>query len=251
MKPLVGLILGMLVAGPALAAEVTLAPDAKALIEKHLGKGVLDKPVAGNPIANAETFFPFEEGNWTFRYISGDGKGETETHSFTKIVKDGSEETGRYAIGPDDFWFVRRDQDGNINVVTEQDAKEGVVIHYSPPQPLYVAGLEPGQVETRKIQVKVYDLSHPDHLKYEGELDLTLSYIGAYEITVPAGTYEAALINWNFEGEIGPASIKEDQFRFLVEGVGPIAAVEKKAISAFLLYHDDSKYGKVLVDGAK
>ncbi len=247
MRPILALIVLMLAGGPAGAGGGQLKPHERALIEKHLGKDVLGMPLAGNPIANAEKFFPFEDGTWTYRFTSGDDKGKTEEHTFTKIVRDNSNVAGRYAVGPEDFWFVRRDDDGNIWVVTEQDASDGVVIHYSPPQPLYVAGLEPGDVKKSKIKVKIYDLSHPDHLKYSGWLDLTLTYIGAYQVTVPAGTFDTALVEWNFDGEVGPASVKESQYRFMVEGIGPVAVVEKKAISAFLIYNNDSKFGKVLI----
>ena len=66
-------------------------------------------------------------------------------------------------------------------------------------------------------------------------------------ISKPAGTFDTALVEWNFDGEVGPASVKESQYRFMVEGIGPVAVVEKKAISAFLIYNNDSKFGKVLI----
>ena len=94
--------------------------------------------------------------------------------------------------------------------------------------------------------MKVYDLSDPQEVSYEGSLHLTYSYIGAFKVSVPAGEYEAALIKWDFKGKVGPASIEDTQYRFLANDVGAVAMIEKKNISAFLVYQDDSKFGKVL-----
>jgi hypothetical protein len=94
--------------------------------------------------------------------------------------------------------------------------------------------------------VKVYDLSDPKEVSHEGSLDLTYSYVGAFEVTVPAGTYEAALIKWDYKGKVGPASIEDTQYRFLANNVGVVAMIDKKDISAMLFYQDHSKYGKVL-----
>jgi DUF3108-like len=241
-----------LLGGPTIAQ----AQDAKAIelpsadraeIEKYLGKDVVGKALAGNPIGDAEKFFLFEPGSWTFKFTSGDKQGKDQEQSFNKIKKEGSSQTGRYQNGKDQAAFVSRSEDGTISVVSEDDFTQGVVSHFSPPEPIYISGLSPGESKTFKIGVKVYDLSDPTDVTHTGSLDLTYSYIGAYEVTVPAGTYQAALIKWEYKGDVGPASIEDTQYRFLAEGVGVVATIDKKDISAMLIYHDDSKYGKVLV----
>jgi len=136
---------------------------------------------------------------------------------------------------------------GSISVGSEQDADQGVITRFSPPEPFYFGGMKQGDSKQTKIEVKVYDLSDPKDVTHSGSLDLTYSYIGAYEVTVPAGKFEAALIKWDYKGKVGPASIEDTQYRFLAEGAGVVAMVEKKNISAVLIYHDRSKYGKVLV----
>ncbi len=97
------------------------------------------------------------------------------------------------------------------------------------------------------VGVKVYDLGDPGDLTHQGSLDVIYSYVGAYKVTVPAGTYDAALIKWSYNGSVGPANVEDTQYRFLAEEVGIVAAVEKKDITAMLVYNDNSKYGKVLV----
>ncbi len=97
------------------------------------------------------------------------------------------------------------------------------------------------------MKVNVYDLDDPSDLEHQGTLNLTLTYVGAYRVTVPAGTFDAALLVWDFKGKIGPASVDDIQARFIAPGVGMVAAAEKRDVAAFLIYNDNSKIGRVLV----
>jgi hypothetical protein len=229
------------------AEAIELSQDDRATLEKFLGKGVVGKAVPGNPIADATKFFAFEDGAWNFQFTSGDHKGKTQEQSFKKLKRDDSGTAGRYQNGPNMTYFLHRAEDGSISIGSEQDADQGVITRFSPPEPFYFGGMKQGDSKQTKIEVKVYDLSDPKDVTHSGSLDLTYSYIGAYEVTVPAGKFEAALIKWDYKGEVGPASIEDTQYRFLAEGAGVVAMVEKKNISAVLIYHDRTKYGKVLV----
>lgn len=240
--------------GPALAQgsePMELSSADRAAIESFLGKGVVGKAVAGNPIADMEKIFPFKPGQWTFRFTSGDKKGKDQEQSFANIKTASSGTTGRYQNGKDQVLFLRRSENGDISTVSEQDTKQGVVSRFSPPEPGYVVGMAPGDTKKVTIGVKVYDLSDPSDVTHSGSLDLTYSYVGAYEVTVPAGTYHAALIKWDYDGKVGPASIQDTQYRFLAKEAGVVAMVEKKNIAAMLIYHDHTKFGKVLVKAAE
>jgi hypothetical protein len=223
----IGLALA-LIGGPTFAQDsdakpIELSKAERAEIENFLGEGVVGKAVAGDPIADTAKFFPFEPGSWTFRFTSGENKGKTQEQSFKTMKKDESGATGRYQNGKDQVDFLIRSKDGGISVVSEQDAKQGVISRFSPPEPIYVGGLKPGDSKKFKVDVKVYDLSDPKDVTHSGSLDLTYS------------------------GKVGPASVEDTQYRFLAQGVGVVAMIEKKDISAVLIYHDHSKYGKVLM----
>lgn len=226
------------------AADLSDADRAKA--EEFLGKGVVGKALPGNPIADASKFFAFKPGSWTFKFASGDKQGQPNEQSFKIMDRDTSGATGRFQNGENLVDFLTRSDDGSISIVSEQDADQGVISRFSPPEPIYIAGLKPGESKKFTIGVKVYDLSDPKEVSHEGSLDLTYSYVGAFEVTVPAGTYEAALIKWDYKGKVGPASIEDTQYRFLANNVGVVAMIDKKDISAMLVYQDHSKYGKVL-----
>lgn len=240
-------------AGPVHAAEpatgqpIQLPQADRSAIEALLGQGVVGAAVPGKPLPNAPNVFPIQDRTWTYRIVGGEQKGTTEQHVLTALKRDASGATARYAVGTKTVYFVRQSANGDLSIVSEQDRNEGVIVRYNPPEPMLISGLQPGASKRISIGVKVYDLTDPSDLTHQGSLDVTYSYVGAYSVTVPAGTYDAALIKWQFKGSVGPANIEDTQYRFFAEGVGMVASVDKKDITAMLVYNDQSKFGKVLV----
>ena len=60
-------------------------------------------------------------------------------------------------------------------------------------------------------------------------------------------SYEAVLLKWQYNGKIGPAKVDDVQYRLLAEDVGTVAMVEKKNVSAMLVYNEHVNIGSVLV----
>ncbi len=230
-------------------AAAELARDDRRNLEELLGEGVVGAAVPGNPLSDSDRVFDFADGEWTFRFESGKRKGETEQVRFKRLKRDNTGRRGQLEIGSKDVLFLRRDESGNILVTSEQDLDENVITRYEPPEFFYASDVPPGGSKTRKIAVKVFDLHHPDHLAYTGELDLTYRYLGVYRVKLPGGSYDAALLRWDYSGKVGPAKIEDFQYRLLVPGVGVVAMIEKKNITAVLVYRDHSKSGRVLLKG--
>ena len=92
----------------------------------------------------------------------------------------------------------------------------------------------------------MFNLSDLKEVTHSGSLDVTYTYVGTYRVTVPNGTYDAALIRWDYTGEVGPATIKDSQYRFLANGAGEVAMTQIRSISALLIYSDHTKRGKFL-----
>jgi hypothetical protein len=219
----------------------------KAILEQVLGNGVVGKAIPAMPIAYTSQYIHLQDASWTFRYTSGEKKGEDVIQTLSELKRDTSHNSWRYSVGHEIVYFLNKDQKGGLSVTSEQIINQGVISRFSPYEPMFVPGLKPGERRKTKIDVKIYDLSKPTHLSHQGSLDLTLSYIGAYEVHVPAGTFKGSLIKWHYNGKIGPAKVDDVQYRFLTEKVGIVAMIDKRNISAVLVYHDRSKIGKVLV----
>jgi hypothetical protein len=216
-----------------------LPPEMKAKAEQFL-PGVVGEAVPSFTIDPA--LANLSPGTRTYRIISGDDEGEVQQHQISQSSKPGA---WRYVIDKNTY-FMQESPGKSLVVVSESDGDQGVLTRYNPPMPLLITGMEAGDEKKVKLKINVYDLDDPSDLEHEGTLDLTITYIGAYKVTVPAGTFDAAAMRWHFKGKIGPATVEDTAVRFVANDVGMVAAAEQKDIAAFLIYNDDSKIGKVL-----
>jgi lipid-binding SYLF domain-containing protein len=231
------------VAGSSHAQVVPLPTADQKILNQYLGKGVVGDAIAGETITDPSKFYPLRAATLSYRVTSGKDNGGTEKHVWTKLVGNQWQE----AWGKDSSLTLHQADDGNIYMLIHGEGDEGIINKYSPPEPMVLKGMKPGDTRKSKSDVKVFDADKPDKLTHEGALDLTFTYVGAYRVTVPAGSYDAVLLKWQYTGKIGPAKVNDVQYRLLAAGIGTVAEIEKKKVSAMLLYHDDSKVGKVLL----
>ncbi len=220
-------------------ATVPLAEDAKAAAEQYL-PGIVGEPVPAFTID--PSLASLNPGTRTFQIVSGDEKRTIEQHVVSAGDKLG---TWRSQMGERTL-YLHVIPGESVSIVSEQDSKQGVVTRFNPPQPLLIAGMNAGDEQKFTIDVKVYDLDDPADLEYEGKLDLNLTYIGAYKVTVPAGTFDAAALRWTYKGKVGPASIDDIQVRFVSKEAGAVATAQKRDLAAMLIYNENKKVGKVL-----
>ena len=249
MKPL-GVVLALVVIWPLLlapggarAAGEALTGAEQALLDELLGQGVIGAPVAGSTLT--PSFAPLRAGTWTYQIVGGKRQGQSEQHVVTRLERDASGAwqlalRGRFHGRPVHQADRRRQSHicqpgghgsgGDLALCTGRAGSAD----------------RPRAWDSREssIDVKVYDLSDPHDVSHEGMLDVTYSYLGAYQITTPAGSYDAALIRWTYKGKVGPAKIEDSQYRFFAENVGMVASVDKLDVALFV-YHAYA-FGKLL-----
>jgi len=249
------LALGPRASGQPTGPVLELPAEDRALLEEYLGKGVIGKAVPGRVITDTLAYIPAKDRAWRYRITSGAPKGQTVEHMIHVVAPEASGAGAKrstvslkLAIGRTDVLLFQKDAAGNLVLVSHRELDEGMLGTYTPPTPMLLKGMKPGDVHKTRFEVNVYYLKEPDKVRHSGTLEATLHYVGAYRITVPAGTYEAALIKATFKGKIGPADVDDCQYRFLSGHAGVVALVERKRISAYLLYRDRKNLGKVLLD---
>ena len=212
-----------------------------------LGKGVVGKALSAKPITDTARLMPLEEGKWTYRVLAGDQKG---TNQEDKIERSKHEESGkswRRVLGKKFIEYYRVRNGGKIEMASEVDLLEDVITRYAPLFPVIFNGMRPGEQNEVKTDIRVYDLHDPTDEKYKGHLKIIHTYVGAYEVTVPAGKYQTVLIKSSYTGKVGPASVNDVEYVFYAEGVGIVATVERSHVTAFLFYDKKTETPKVLV----
>jgi hypothetical protein len=239
--------LGIAFAGPQAGAVIPLPREDQKVLDQYLGKGVVGDAVAAGPLNDPSKYYPLRVPTLGYRLTSGEQKGSEEDHVFTELKRDHPGVSWKEAWGEDDALFLNQDDDGNIYLVSHNEHAEGVITQYLIPEPMVLTGMKPGESRTAKSKLNVYDLAHPDHLSHNGHLDVKLTYVGAYRVTVPQDSYEAVLLKWEYKGKIGPAKVVDVQYRLLAEDVGTVAMIEKKSVSAMMVYNEHANVGSVLV----
>ena len=242
----VPLITAVAAAGISQAGATDLSEEDRSAISRLLGEGVLGPALPAAPIGETATLIPLAPATRIFRLSSGPDAGTMETDILRAGAQEDSDATWQYVAGQRSVYNLRSTDDGGIVIPSEQDLVLGVLTRYDPPQPLIIRGIRPGEQRTLSIVVEASNLDDPRTVAHSGLLSVNYTYVGRYRVTVPAGTYPAALIKWQYHGEVGLAGFKGSQYWFFADGLGPIAVIDQQHISALLFYNRDTEYGKVL-----
>jgi hypothetical protein len=226
---------------------LTLPLNDRLRIEQSLGKGVLGEPVPAAILEEPARYLPLATGPKTYRVVGSQPEPRQETYHSFPLSKERGNVLWHYDAGRDEIGLLEARAGGSFFMSGIQDLREGVVTRYSPPEPILLKGLVPGEQQALEMAVRVYDLHHADELAHEGTLSVTYQYAGAYRVKVPAGVFDAIVIKSTFRGKIGPAALEDIQYRFFALGVGMVASVEVRDVSAFFVYRRHTESAKMLL----
>lgn len=225
---------------------IPLSDADRAQLDALLGKGVVGEALPSPPLGSVDVYLPPEGRAATYRVVTQGEKASTETHKSVETTEAEFKPGWHYTIAGVAESYFQKDSAGKVLTVAEKDFDNKVLSRFTPGDPLILPGLQPGQSAKSSLEVAVYDLSNLKKVSHSGSLDVTYTYLGTYRVTVPAGAYDAALVKWSYSGKIGPANIKDSQYRFLAKGAGMVAMIQIRSISAMLIYNDHTKRGKLL-----
>jgi len=227
-----------------------LPPEDQQEINSLLGLGIVGQALPSSPITDPSLYFPLQERAPTYQVTGGSKAGNTQTLKVAKRTRPGGAEAWRFGISPTLAGFIRQNLAGDLMMPAVTDSDEGVVVVTTPPNPFIIKEMKPG--ETRKVSqtVSVNYLDDPTRQDYAGTLDAAYTYVGTYQTTVPAGTYQAVLMRLKYEGKVGPAHTKDTAYYFFAPQVGVVAMISQEDVEAFWIIHIDTKMGKVLVSAS-
>lgn len=244
------LLHGILVtAGVARADPLLPLPESdRRMIERNLGKGVVGAAVPAPAIADPAGWFRLVPGEASYRIVHGPREGHRETLRLSAEPPEAGRHRWRYQVGEEEAGFLEVRPDGSFVLTGVHEIKDGAVTRYDPPEPLLLKGFRPGEERRQRMEVRVYDADEPDEMTHQGFLSVVHRYVGAYRFTGPAGTYDAVLMKSTFSGHVGPAQLEDTQYRFFAPKVGLLAAIERRHVSALLLYRTNTEIARVLAE---
>jgi hypothetical protein len=249
LRNLVTVTLGILVlaAGLARADDVVLPlpPDDQQTITAKLGS-IVGTALPSKPIADVSVYFPLQKKAASYQVTAGPNAGNTQTLGLAKVRRPSGKVAWRFQFSPTLAGFIHQTEQGDLMIPAVGDIGEGVVVITTPSNPFMVKGMKPGESRSYVQQVQVNALDDPADQEYSGSLSGTYTYIGTYQVTVPAGTYEAVLLRLKCEGKVGPAHTHDTAYYFFAPGKGVVAMISQEDATAFWIIHIDTSSGKVL-----
>jgi hypothetical protein len=222
------------------------AEDQQTIIAK-LGPGVVGEPLPSVPIDDVSTYLPLQERSAVYQVITGRRAGGTETLGMAKVTRPSGKLGWRFEFSPSLAGFIRQNGEGDLEMPSVSDLREGVVVITKPALPFMVKGMKPGESRSFTHQVRV-DALDDDALDwhYSGVLHGTNTYMGTYRVTVPAGTYNAVLMRIKCDGKVGPANTHDVAYYVFAPGEGLVAMISQENATAFWIIHIDSSAGRVM-----
>ncbi len=234
------------------AQDTQYVPDPpgfdRSFVNGFLGQGIVGKAVEAPVIDEPAEYMVLQPGVWTYHLVGGHAGSPYEIEELGRIGRAAEHGSWSRRVGNRAVSYLDVDEQGSVRRACHQDSKEAVMSRFDPPEYVLVKGMRPGESKTVEIKVQVMDITKPDKVKYKGKLTLTYTYVGAFEVTVPAGRYETILVSEEYKGKVGPAKIEDHQCTFLAKGIGKVASIEQQSISAMFFYHKDTRCGRLLVE---
>ena len=213
-----------------------------------LGSGVVGKALPAWPLTDTADLEMSIPGRWMYRLVASASNGALQVDRVRRLEPEGAGLFWRREVGRKFIEFFRMHPNGRVDLVSDVSFEDGVIVRYRPTCPLMFNGMEPGAENRVETDVTVYDLHKPTREKYTGRLTVVHTYVGVYEITVPAGKFQAVLMKSSYDGKVWLASVHDKGYIFYAERVGVVAAVQRMHISAFLFYNKQEVCAKILID---
>lgn len=221
------------------------AEDQKAL--SLLGKGVVGRAVPAQPITDPVKLFGLKPGEWKYQITDGKRYGHIQAEMLTQTPLDDRGATWKRVIGKEYIQHLKATSNTGIFLTSEAVEHRGLLAHFEPPVIVVTAPMKAGESKSFKSKISVSKFQNPTSKEYKGHLKVTTTYVGAYKVTTPAGTFNAALFKIDYRVDVGPVGVKDIHFVFYADGIGKVAAIEGVRVSALLLYHTHTRTAKVLI----
>jgi hypothetical protein len=246
---LCGCIAGTALPGRGAAADGVVLPLPAAdqqEINAQLGPGVVGPALPSKPIDDPLLYFPLQERTLGYQITAGAHAGTNQTMRVEKGKRPNGRPAWRFGLTPSIEGFIQQTPGGDLIMPAVSDSEEGVLVVTTPPNPFVLKGMQPGESRALSQTVAVNYLDDPTSRDYSGTLKATYTYVGTYQVTVPAGTYAAILLRLDYAGKIGPAHTQDTTYYFFAPGVGLVALISQEDVEAFWIVHIDTTTGKVL-----
>ncbi len=214
-----------------------------------LGDGVVGEAIEAPVVTDPAEYYRPIVGKWKYQITSGKQKGQFFTETISKVPKNAQGATWKRSREKYEDLFSVTDE--IIYLSNEIDHEHGYLVEFRPTGHLISAALKPGESKKTKSTVHVFKISDPKTEYKTLRMEEIYTYVGAYKVTTPAGTFDTVLFRNDFKVFAGPVTVDDFRYAFYAKGVGKVAGIEHGHAVVMLLFRFNQKIPKVLVEYPK
>lgn len=227
------------------APVVPLSKESRAALSP-LGDGVVGEPLPAAPIVEPSRLYHLQPGHWEYRILEGANKGRVERVDIERASSDDPDADWRLVSSTGDVQQLKVTRQHEVVKLAQEDADSDRLVIYRPGLVLD-PNMQVGQSKTENARINSYKRKKRDEVEYEGTLRYTVTYLGAYRVTTPAGDFATRLLRHDYRIQIGPAKSENVSHTFYADGVGNVAEVARDDVSALLVYRRKTLTARVLL----
>lgn len=225
-------------------AAIPLHADARAALEP-LGD-VVEAALPAPPIDDPARLRHLAAGTLTYRIVAGANRGQVQTVRVEPVAGDSDEAAWRVVTDDEEIQQLRVTTDHEVIKLSQTDKQSDRIVTYRPGLVLE-PGMRAGESKTASVELVTRKAGRPGKIEYEGSLEYTTRYMGAYRVKTPAGRFDSRLLQHRYTMKIGPATAHYESYGFYADDVGNVAEVSEESISALLVYRRTSTAARVLL----
>jgi len=228
-------------------APVVPLPQDFAETLRPLGAGVVGDALPARPITEPSRLRHVEPGVWVYELLQGPRRGQRET---VTVSVEGQSEAGeelKIVFGSGEIQHLEVRYDHEVAKRSQLDAGSNRRVVYRPGLVLEPR-MQAGQTKRVTTELSTYRGADASDVEYDGKVDYATTYVGAYQVTTPAGRFDTRLLVHEYEMSIGPARAHYRSLGFYADGVGMVAEVSNEKGTALLLYRRTDRSARVLVE---
>ena len=207
---------------------------------------MVGEALPASPIVDPTKLYHLQPGHWEYRILEGATKGRVEKVDIERATSDDPDADWRLVSSTGDIQQFKVTRQHEVVKLAQEDADSDRLVVYRPGLALD-PDMRVGQSKTKNAKISSYKLKQRDKVEYNGTLDYTVSYLGAYRVTTPAGVFDTRLLRHEYRINIGPAKSNNVSYTFYADGVGNVAEVSRDDVSAVLVYRRKTLTARVLL----
>ena len=212
-----------------------------------LGEGVVGKAIPAPVIHDPAKTIGMREGTFEFQFTKGaKDAGKNHNEVYTKLPSKNGNPLWSRNIGGEFIEEIEIKPDGSMHINDDIAVPYSYRAHYDPGLTI-AQKVSPGESWKLESKVSIYHVKkNPNKIAHHGKMSVTRTYVGAYEVTTPAGKFDAYLLVDDYEIKVIPVKVKDKRYTFFAPGVGKVAEVEGLRASAILIINIHQANAKVL-----